>query len=92
LLHVPYVIKPQQIVEKMSQEDYSIIIFGDKNHPEIKGVVSYAKDRDNAFIILRKEELEELPLKSKVAVVAQTTRKPADFLEIVNSLILKLRG
>jgi 4-hydroxy-3-methylbut-2-enyl diphosphate reductase len=85
----PYVTKPQQIVEKMSQEDYSIIIFGDKNHPEIKGVVSYAKDRDNAFIILRKEDLEELPLKSKVAVVAQTTRKPADFLEIVNSLILK---
>jgi len=85
----PYVTKPQQIVEKMSKEDYSIIIFGDKNHPEIKGVVSYAKDRDNAFIVLNKEELKKLPLKSKVAVVAQTTRKPEDFLEIVNALILK---
>jgi len=85
----PFVTKPQQIVAKMSQEDYSIIIFGDRNHPEIKGVVSYTKDRDNAFIVLSKEELEELPLKSKVAVVAQTTRKPEDFLEIVNALILK---
>jgi len=85
----PYVTKPQQIVARMSQEDYSIIIFGDKNHPEIKGVVSYTKDKDNAFIVLSKEELKDLPLKSKVAVVAQTTRKPEDFLEIVNALILK---
>jgi len=64
----------------MSQEDYSIIIFGDKNHPEIKGVVSYAKDRDNAFIILRKEDLEELPLKiQRLGSCCQTTRKPCRF-------------
>ncbi len=81
--------KPQQIVAKMSQEGYSIIIFGDKNHPEIKGVVSYTNDRDDAFIVLSREELKSLPLKSKVAVVAQTTRKPEDFLEIVNALILQ---
>ncbi|NPA60707.1 MAG: 4-hydroxy-3-methylbut-2-enyl diphosphate reductase [Epsilonproteobacteria bacterium] len=85
----PYVTKPQQIVAKMSQEGYSIIIFGDKNHPEIKGVVSYTNDRDDAFIVLSREELKSLPLKSKVAVVAQTTRKPEDFLEIVNALILQ---
>ncbi len=78
----PYVTKPQQIVAKMSQEGYSVVIFGDKNHPEIKGVVSYADGKD-AFIVLDKEELEELPLKGKVAVVAQTTRKPEDFLKIV---------
>ncbi|HHD79992.1 MAG TPA: 4-hydroxy-3-methylbut-2-enyl diphosphate reductase, partial [Campylobacterales bacterium] len=84
----PYVTKPQQIVEKMSKNGYSIVIFGDKNHPEIKGVVSYA-DGEEAFIVLDVEELEELPLRSKVAVVAQTTRKPEDFLKIVNALILK---
>ena len=85
----PYVTTPQHDVEKMSQEGYSIVIFGDKNHPEIKGVVSYAKDQDNAFIVLTVEELEDLPLKSKVAVVAQTTRKPEDFVKITSALILK---
>ncbi len=84
----PYVTKPQQIVEKMSKAGYSVIIFGDKNHPEIKGVVSYAEGED-AFIVLDKSELEELPLRGRVAVVAQTTRKPEDFLKIVNALILK---
>ncbi|MBD3790629.1 MAG: 4-hydroxy-3-methylbut-2-enyl diphosphate reductase [Campylobacterales bacterium] len=84
----PYVTTPQQIVEKMSEEGYSIVIFGDKNHPEIKGVVSYAVNPEDAFIVLEAEELETLPLSSKVALVSQTTRKPEDFLKIVNALIL----
>jgi 4-hydroxy-3-methylbut-2-enyl diphosphate reductase len=83
----PYVTKPQNIVQEMSSKGYSVVIFGDKNHPEIKGVFSYAKETD-AFIVLDKEELQSLPLRSKVAVVAQTTRKPEDFLTIVNALIL----
>ncbi len=85
----PYVTTPQQDVEKMSKEGYSIVIFGDKNHPEIKGVVSYAQNQKDAFIVLDAEELEGLPLRSKVAVVAQTTRKPEDFLKITSALILK---
>ena len=85
----PYVTTPQQDVEKMSREGYSIVIFGDKNHPEIKGVVSYAAKAEDAFIVLDAAELDDLPLKSKVAVVAQTTRKPKDFVKITSALILK---
>ncbi len=85
----PYVTTPQQIVEQMSREGYSIVIFGDRNHPEIKGVVSYADDPRDAFVVLDPEDLDELPLKSKVAVVAQTTRKPEDFLKIVGALTLR---
>ncbi len=84
----PYVTTPQKIVEKMSDEGYSIVIFGDANHPEIKGVVSYAKDPKNAFIVADAEELEGLPILSKVAVVSQTTRKPDDFVKVVNKLVL----
>ncbi len=84
----PYVTTPQNIVAQMSEKGYSIVIFGDKDHPEIKGVVSYAKDVRNAFIVKHENELENLPILSKVAVVAQTTRKPEDFLKIVNALVL----
>ncbi len=83
----PYVTTPQNIVQNMSEEGYSIVIFGDKDHPEIKGVVSYAKDLEDAFIVLKPEELETLPLKAKVAVVSQTTKKPEDFAKIVTALM-----
>ena len=85
----PYVTTPQNIVAKMSEEGYSIVVFGDKNHPEIKGVVSYAKDPRNAFVVIDERELDGLPILSKVAVVAQTTRKPEDYLKVVNKLILE---
>jgi len=87
----PYVTTPQNIVSKMSKEGYSIVVFGDKSHPEIKGVISYATKQNDAFVVLEENELETLPLKSKVAVVSQTTKKPEDFLKIVNSLILTKR-
>ncbi len=87
----PYVTTPQQIVERMSKEGYSIVIFGDNKHPEIKGVVSYADNPKDAFVVLDESELKDLPLKSKVAVVAQTTRKPSDFLKIVNALVLRVK-
>ncbi len=81
----PFVTKPQEIVEKMSQEKYKIIIFGDKNHPEVKGVRSYAIN--DAIVILSIEELKNVPLGPKIAIVSQTTRKYVEFMKVVNYLV-----
>ncbi len=82
----PYVTKPQQICEEMSAQGYDIVIFGDNNHPEIKGVKSYADG--NVYTLLHVEELASIHLREKVALVAQTTRKVEAFLEIADALIL----
>ena len=83
----PYVTTPQNIVAKMSKEGYSVVVFGDKEHPEIKGVVSYAESQEDVFVVLEPQELELLPLKNRVAIVSQTTKKPEDFAKIVTKLI-----
>ncbi|RXJ68852.1 4-hydroxy-3-methylbut-2-enyl diphosphate reductase [Halarcobacter ebronensis] len=86
----PFVTTPQQIVKKMSEENYSILIFGDENHPEVQGVKSYGKDTDDVHVVLCKDDLEKINFKyDKIATVAQTTRKKEIYLEIVNALILK---
>ncbi len=86
----PFVTTPQQIVKKMSAEEYSIVIFGDKDHPEVLGVQSYAKDQDDVFVILEPSDLDNINFKyQKIATIAQTTKKKEKYLEIVNSLILK---
>jgi 4-hydroxy-3-methylbut-2-enyl diphosphate reductase len=87
----PYVRTPQKIVEDMSKQGYSIVVFGDENHPEIRGVISYAEDQHNAFVVLHEEDVNNLLLKSKVAIVAQTTRKPDDFAKIVSKLVLQCK-
>lgn len=85
----PFVKKPQKIVEKMSDEGYDIIIFGDENHPEIKGIKSYASGK--VFVVLKEEELKNLKLSSRVAVVSQTTKKVDNFTKIVNELVKKVK-
>jgi 4-hydroxy-3-methylbut-2-enyl diphosphate reductase len=85
----PFVTKPQQITEEMSNKNYDVVIFGDKNHPEIKGVMSYAKY--GATVVLSIDELIEKErnkkLKEPIALVSQTTRKIDEFLKIANYLI-----
>ncbi len=87
----PYVTTPQQIVEKMSKEGYSIVIFGDRKHPEIQGVASYSIDPEKTFIILSEEEIIGLPLGPKVALVAQTTRKPEAYQKIASKLVARVQ-
>lgn len=84
----PFVTTPQQIVKKMSQEQYSILIFGDEEHPEVKGVKSYATD--DVHVVQCVADLENINFKyDKIATVAQTTKKKEIYLDIVNYLILK---
>ncbi len=82
----PFVKKPQEIVEEMSKQGYDIVIFGDKNHPEIQGVMSYSIHK-RVFVVLDVEELKNIHLKEKIAIVAQTTRKIEDYLKITDYLI-----
>jgi len=82
----PFVKKPQEIVEEMSKQDYDIVVFGDINHPEIKGVMSYSV-HNRIFVILDVNELKNIKLKDRIATVAQTTRKIKDYLKITNYLI-----
>jgi len=85
----PFVTTPQQIVKKMSNENYSIIIFGDEDHPEVKGVKSYG---DDIFVVKSAKELDTITFKyDKLATVAQTTKQKEEYLDIVNNLILRYK-
>ncbi len=81
----PFVTKPQKICEQMSNEGYNIIIFGDKDHPEVKGVASYCSSPYQ--VVLDKESIDSNIVRNKIALVSQTTKNLSKFLEIANYLI-----
>ncbi len=88
----PFVTTPQQIVKRMSSKSYSILIFGDEDHPEVKGVKSYGEDQDDVHVVLEASDLDKVRFKhDKIATIAQTTKKKEKYLEIVNALILKTK-
>jgi len=81
----PYVTKPQEIAQEMSEAGYDVIIFGDEKHPEIKGVKSYATH--GAEVVTDIPDVKKLKLKERVALIAQTTRKVEDYMAIATYLI-----
>jgi 4-hydroxy-3-methylbut-2-enyl diphosphate reductase len=82
----PYVKYPQAMAQRLSREGYHVVIVGDANHAEIKGVVSYAEGP--CTVVKPGGEIPEIPAK-KVAVIAQTTCIGADFERVVGALALR---
>jgi 4-hydroxy-3-methylbut-2-enyl diphosphate reductase len=66
----PFVKKAQHYAKLLKEEGYQVVIIGDRDHPEVRGLMSYAgKD----VLVLSKNDA--LPgLKRRVGVVVQTTQ------------------
>lgn len=79
----PYVSNIQQKVEKYYKEGYSIIIVGDKNHPEVVGINGWCNN--SAIISKNGENLEETP--RRVCVVSQTTEKQSNWEKVLSKII-----
>ena len=66
----PFVKKAQRFAGLLREEGYQVVIIGDREHPEVMGLMSYAGPD---CIVINKED--PLPkLKSRVGVVVQTTQ------------------
>jgi len=68
----PRVIKVQTIIRKHAKKNYASIIIGDKDHPEVIGLLGYA--RGKGYVIGTMQELEALPAFEDAIIVAQTTQ------------------
>jgi 4-hydroxy-3-methylbut-2-enyl diphosphate reductase len=79
----PYVKYPQAVAQRLSREGYHVVIVGDANHAEIKGVLSYAEGP--CTVVRPGGPIPEFEAK-KVAVIAQTTCIGADFERVVGAL------
>jgi 4-hydroxy-3-methylbut-2-en-1-yl diphosphate reductase len=85
----PYVKVPQVMVQRMSREGYHILIVGDGNHAEIKGVASYAEGP--VTILAPGDPVPELGNVKKVGVVCQTTLQNEFFKQVVAECALKFK-
>lgn len=78
-----YVSNIQQKVKKYYDEGYSILIVGDKNHPEVIGINGWC--HDNAIITNDSSEIDCLP--KKICVVSQTTEKQSRWESVLEKVV-----
>jgi 4-hydroxy-3-methylbut-2-enyl diphosphate reductase len=78
----PRVIRVQTIIRKHAKKDYASIIIGDKDHPEVIGLLGYAGDK--GYVAANIEELKALPAFENAIIVAQTTQNTEFFDRVKN--------
>jgi 4-hydroxy-3-methylbut-2-enyl diphosphate reductase len=74
----PFVKKAQHYAKTLREEGYQVLIVGDREHPEVKGLMGFAGD--DVVTVNGSEPLP--PLKNKIGIIVQTTQR-IDTLEKV---------
>lgn len=80
----PIVRQVQQLVQKLAREGLPVVVVGDREHPEVRGIVGWAEGR--AVVVGEPAEVRELDLGPRVGVVAQTTKNAAELQAVAEAL------
>jgi (E)-4-hydroxy-3-methyl-but-2-enyl pyrophosphate reductase len=79
----PKVARVQSIIRYQTKKGYTAVIVGDRDHPEVIGLLGYAGDR--AYVIRRRDEISNIPEEEKVFIVAQTTQDAGNYQDILEA-------
>ena len=84
----PIVTRAQQWAKKLTDEGFGVIVFGDPEHKEVRGILGWA----NGKVVTMKTEAElDAPLPdwmpSRVGVLSQTTETEGHFARFVQRLL-----
>ena len=81
----PNVKRVQRLALTASKRGYYVLVFGEKDHAEVKGILGYIEGKGSVFGSV--EELKGIPFGKKVALLSQTTQDPARFQEVIPLLL-----
>jgi len=78
--------RAQAIAERLSKAGFFVVVYGDANHPEVKGILAWANGKGIATqdteVIARLN-----PLPKRIGVLSQTTGIPESFINFVKGLL-----
>ena len=86
----PFVLKIHRLVGEYSRKDYTIVIAGNHEHPEVEGIMGWVEKKP-VYTVQTVDDVEKLSLSpnEKVCFVAQTTFNYNKFQELVEIIMKK---
>lgn len=73
----PFVKKAQQLARELYEQGYLVVVVGDKQHPEVTGIVGWTEN--TGIVVESPAEAENLPPAEKYGVISQTTQPEENF-------------
>jgi 4-hydroxy-3-methylbut-2-enyl diphosphate reductase len=84
----PIVTRAQQWAKKLTDEGFGVIVFGDPDHKEVRGILGWASDK---VVTMRSADELDAPLPewmpSRIGVLSQTTETEGHFARFVEKLL-----
>ena len=81
----PFVKTAQEKAESLSKENYTVVISGDKNHPEVQAILGYVQG--DAVVVQSASEIPRAVFGKRCGIVSQTTQKVTVFSELVSAFV-----
>ncbi len=84
----PFVKKNQILIKNLAKNGYKVVIIGDRNHKEVKGLKSFAK---GVIVIENILQAKRLLRFKKLGIISQTTQSLENFNKISKALKRKAK-
>ena len=82
----PIVRKAQNTAKELAEAGFDVIIFGDAEHSEVKGLLGWTGDKGIAALNMKKiDSSEKSP--SRLGIISQTTQTQSAFIEFARQLM-----
>ena len=81
----PIVKRIQRLVKALAKEEEEIVIVGNKNHPESRGLIGYSQGK--GIIVESEGQAKKMPSKKGRAVLVQSTQDMELFQKVVVALV-----
>ena len=79
-----WVIQEQKELARLVDEDYTIVLLGTPNHPEVVGLLGFAPD---AILVDEEGDWERIPRRKRMALISQSTQPPWKFEKLAAYLV-----
>ena len=81
----PLVKRVHEIVQVLADQGYEIVIYGNPEHPEVKGIQGWCGGQ--AAVVSGLDDIKTLNHSHRMGIVSQTTRDEKEYFEVVKSLL-----
>jgi len=84
----PFVRRVQNFAQELKKEGYRVIVFGDDEHPEVKGIIGHAGKEAETM------NLAHTPLfnaNERIGLVSQTTQSIKNFIKAVGYIVERVQ-
>ncbi|HHW60778.1 MAG TPA: 30S ribosomal protein S1 [Syntrophomonadaceae bacterium] len=83
----PLVKRVQELAQLLRGEGYEVVIFGDRDHPEVQGILGWCDNQ--ALVVADINQAREMAAVKKLGVISQTTKNQEHYFEVIKELIHK---